>query len=56
MKILGLFDLNDKQDYSTMMDKINDCENYIDGKLDHFLYEENDDQEEIYLSPDYNIK
>ena len=55
MKILGLFNLNDEHDYSTMNSKIDDCEKYIDGKLDHFLYEENEDRG-ILVNPEYDIK
>ena len=53
MKILGMFDLNNEHDYSEMSNKINDCKKYIDGKLNHFLYEEADDG--IQVSADYDI-
>ena len=54
MKILGVFDLNNKEDYSNMNKKINDCKKYIDGKLDHFLYEDVDDG--IQVSANYDIE
>ena len=53
MKILGVFNLNDKEDYSAMNNKVNDCKKYIDGKLDHFLYEEADNG--IQVNADYDI-